>query len=162
MGTIKKIKLLVTDFIRKIQTNMADVSTANFPCNSIRQFKESLKRLRLMDDKIIYELNKREPTQSFKHEVDAEEKCRCLYNDLLEIYTTRDTAIKGCISKRTDNISTLREKVKENGEDSGTMKDLRSEQVLLKQMQSELIVEEVVKKRSLKVFNERCWQSYQI
>ena len=115
-----------------------------------------------MDDKIIYELNKSVPTQSFKHEIDAESKCRSLYNDLLDIYKIRDNEIKGCITSRTKRIETLRIKIREDGEDRNVMKELRSEQTLLKLMQSELIVEEVVKKRSLKVFNERCWQSYQI
>lgn len=140
---------------------MSETKKEFLPCSSVSQFKESLKKLRLLDDKIIYELNKSVPTQSFKHEVNAEAKCHGLYDDLLDIYKTRDGAIKGCIELKTNNIERIKTEVKENGESGSLMKELRSDQMLLKQMQSELIVEEVVKKRSLKVFNERCWQSYQ-
>ena len=46
------------------------------------RFQESLKSLRLVDDKIIYKLNVSVPTESFKHEIDAEEKCRTLYQQV--------------------------------------------------------------------------------
>ena len=129
-------------------------------CNNVRQFKESLKSLRLMDDKIIYELNKSVPTQSFKHEVDAEARCGSLYKDLLQIYSLREESIKGCISSRAENVESIRAKLAVDADNPELLKMLRSEQSSIKLMQSELIVEEVVKKRSLKVFNERCWQSY--
>ena len=38
-----------------------------------------MKTLRLIDDKIIYKLNTSVPTDSFKHEIDAESRCRDLY-----------------------------------------------------------------------------------
>merc|ERR1719427_172038 len=114
-----------------------------------------------MDDKIIYELNKSVPTQSFKQEIDAEARCGSLYKDLLNIYDVRDESIKGCIAARTENIENIKGKLLEDADNQELRKTLRSEQSLLKAMQSELITEEIVKKRSLKVFNERCWQAYQ-
>jgi len=43
--------------------------------------QEALKILRLIDDKIIYELNKSVPTASFSGEINAEQKCRELYTE---------------------------------------------------------------------------------
>ena len=44
--------------------------------------QESLKVLRLLDDKIIYRLNKSVPTTSFAGEVNAENKCKELYTEV--------------------------------------------------------------------------------
>lgn len=52
--------------------------------------QEALKILRLIDDKIIYELNKSVPTASFSGEVNAEQKCRELYTEVVNICTWRD------------------------------------------------------------------------
>jgi len=41
-----------------------------------------LKSLRQLDDKIIYKLNTSVPTESFKHEVNAESKCKTLYAEV--------------------------------------------------------------------------------
>ena len=141
---------------------MSDTKPQSVSCGSVRQFKESIKSLRLMDDKIIYELNKSVPTQSFKGEIDAEARCGSLYKDLLQIYNVREESIKGCISSRSATIEDIRSKLSTDADNQELQKMLRSEQNLLKTMQSELITEEIVRKRSLKVFNERCWQSYDI
>ena len=45
--------------------------------------QEALKVLRLLDDQIIYELNKSVPTVSFAAEVNAEQKCRELYSEVV-------------------------------------------------------------------------------
>ena len=44
--------------------------------------QETLKTLRQLDDKIIYKLNQTVPTESFKHEVNAESQCRELYSEV--------------------------------------------------------------------------------
>ena len=45
--------------------------------------QEALKVLRLIDDKIIYKLNKSIPTDSFVGQVNAEQKCQELYNEVV-------------------------------------------------------------------------------
>jgi len=45
--------------------------------------QEALKVLRLIDDKIIYKLNKSIPTDSFVGQIDAEQKCQELYNEVI-------------------------------------------------------------------------------
>lgn len=44
--------------------------------------QEALKVLRLIDDKIIYKLNKSIPTDSFVGQINAEQKCQELYNEV--------------------------------------------------------------------------------
>eukprot|EP00112_Aurelia_sp_Birch-Aquarium-sp1_P021358 Seg5736.2 transcript_id=Seg5736.2/GoldUCD/mRNA.D3Y31 product="Coiled-coil domain-containing protein 58" protein_id=Seg5736.2/GoldUCD/D3Y31 len=129
-------------------------------CADFSEFKESLKTLRLIDDKIIYKLNTSVPTDSFKHEIDAESRCRDLYKQLKEVYSMRDQAIKRCIEEVSGNIKNLREQREKDPDNYDTMKNIRKEQTSLRLMQSEISVEEVVKQRSLKVFNERCWKAY--
>ncbi|XP_015777645.1 PREDICTED: coiled-coil domain-containing protein 58-like [Acropora digitifera] len=129
-------------------------------CEDFGQFKEALKILRLIDDKIIYELNKSVPTASFSGEINAGQKCRELYTELLAGYQTREQAIKRCINTVNENTQQLRERRDKNPDDYYAMRDLRKEQTKLRLMQSELSVEEVLQQRTLKVFNERCWKSF--
>lgn len=129
-------------------------------CEDFGQFKEALKVLRLIDDKIIYELNKSVPTSSFSGEINAEQKCRELYTELLAGYQTREQAIKKCINEVNKNTQLLRERRDRNPDDVHAMRDLRKEQTKLRLMQSELSVEEVIRQRTFKVFNERCWKSF--
>ncbi|CAH3176968.1 unnamed protein product [Porites evermanni] len=129
-------------------------------CEDFGEFKEALKVLRLLDDKIIYELNKSVPTASFAGEISAKEKCNELYNELLTAYQTRDQAIKKCINTVNENVQQLRKRKENNQDDIQAMKDLGKEQTKLRLMRSELSVEEVIKQRTLKVFNERCWKSF--
>ena len=49
--------------------------------------QEALKVLRLIDDKIVYELNKSVPTASFSGEVNAEQKCRQLYSEVMNEFS---------------------------------------------------------------------------
>ncbi|KAL9969470.1 hypothetical protein ACROYT_G021690, partial [Oculina patagonica] len=121
---------------------------------------EALKVLRLIDDKIIYKLNKSIPTDSFVGEVNAEQKCQELYNELLGGYKTRDQAIKKCITLVSENAKQLREKNEKNPDDFQIMRDLRKEQTKIRLMQSELSVEEVIQRRTVKAFNERCWKYF--
>lgn len=129
-------------------------------CEDFGEFKEALKVLRLIDDKIIYQLNKSVPTVSFAGEINAQEKCRQLYSELLAGYQTRGEAIKKCIHTVNENAQQLRRRRENNPDDMQIMRDLRKEQTKLRLMQSELSVEEVIQQRTFKVFNERCWKSF--
>eukprot|EP00794_Sanderia_malayensis_P000443 gene443-1084_t len=129
-------------------------------CADFSEFKESMKALRLIDDKIIYKLNTSVPTDSFKSEVNAESQCRALYTQLNDVYKIRDAAIRNCIETVSSKVKQLREQRDKDPDNFEIMKQLRKEQTSLRLMQSEIGVEEVVKQRSLKVFNERCWKAY--
>lgn len=52
----------------------------------IAVLQEALKVLRIIDDKIIYKLNTSIPTDSFVGEINAEQKCRELYSEVIMFY----------------------------------------------------------------------------
>ena len=47
-------------------------------CTDFLMFESALKKMRLIDDKIIYALNTSIPTTSFKNQIDPSEKCHDL------------------------------------------------------------------------------------
>ncbi|XP_065648614.1 protein MIX23 isoform X2 [Hydra vulgaris] len=141
-------------------TRSNDMITEDLPCESIRHFKESLNSLRLLDDKIVYELNKSNPTLSFQHEINTEKMCQSLYNELLELHKFRLQTINHCIQKKTAALDLLNNKT--DATTRNDQKEIKNLQGSVRLLQNELIVEEVIKNRSLKIFNEKCWKSYSI
>ncbi|XP_069491916.1 protein MIX23 isoform X1 [Ambystoma mexicanum] len=125
-------------------------------CEDFSEFQETLKTMRMIDDRIVHGLNTTIPTVSFAGKVDASQTCKQLYESLVEAHLSRDKAIKKCIAQTSTVVNKLREDRLKNADDIPLIKQLRKEQTKLKLMQSELNVEEVVNDRSLKVFNERC------
>ena len=45
-------------------------------------FQNAMKRMRLVDDRIVYALNTSVPTQSFTDKVDAAQTCRSLHEQV--------------------------------------------------------------------------------
>ncbi|CAH0553163.1 unnamed protein product [Brassicogethes aeneus] len=123
-------------------------------CPDISDFQQALKDLRKPDDIIVNTINSVVPTDSFrKDEVTA---CKGLYDRLEEGYKIRDNLIKNCISVTTEQVKKLKE-VKEAGNDDIQLtKHLKQEQTKLRMLRVELSVEELIKERTFKVFNERC------
>ncbi|XP_076444469.1 protein MIX23-like [Babylonia areolata] len=138
----------------------APMDGIGIPCDDFLGFQESLKRMRLIDDRIINALNTTVPTQSFAHQVDATKECKHLYEQLEQSYSAREKAIKTCIAKVSDDVGGLRKAKADNPDSGEVLKKLRKEQTKLRLMQQELNVEEVVKDRTLKVFYERCRNAY--
>ncbi|KAF5903625.1 coiled-coil domain-containing protein 58 [Clarias magur] len=118
--------------------------------------EEVLKAMRTVDDRIVHALNTTVPTVSFSGKVDATQTCKDLYESLMEAHRSRDKAIKTCIVSTSEAVGRLREARAKDSDNLSIIRQLRKEQNKLKLMQSELNVEEVIKDRSLKVFNERC------
>uniref|UniRef100_A0ABK9NGL0 Protein MIX23 n=1 Tax=Glossina morsitans morsitans TaxID=37546 RepID=A0ABK9NGL0_GLOMM len=125
-------------------------------CNDFMGFQEALKKMRDIDDKIIYALNTSLPTESFKGQVDSEKTCRDLYGHLQTGHKKREEAIRNCILVSAETLKSLREKRDTNPNDIEADKKFKSEQRKLRVLQSELNVEDIVKERSYKAFNERC------
>lgn len=96
-------------------------------CNDFLGFQEALKKMRDIDDKIIYALNTSLPTESFKGQVNAEKKCRELYDKLSEGHKERDQAIRSCIQVSADKLKLLREQ-RENAFDYDIDKKFKMEQ----------------------------------
>ncbi|XP_061391708.1 protein MIX23 [Musca vetustissima] len=128
----------------------------SYSCHDFLGFQEALKKMRDIDDKIIYTLNSSLPTESFKGQVNSEQTCRDLYDKLKVGHKQREEAIRGCIMVSADTLKTLREQREANPDDVDVNKKFKSEQRKLRVLQSELNVEDIVKDRSYKAFNERC------
>lgn len=90
--------------------------------------QDVLKKMREVDDKIIYALNVSIPTESFKQEIDASNTCRELYEALQSGNNKRETAIKNCIKASAERLKNLKEQRDINEDDFGISKNLKSEQ----------------------------------
>lgn len=91
-------------------------------------FQESLKKMREVDDKIIYALNTSIPTESFKGQVDAKGTCQGLFRQLQEAHNQRDQAIRNCIVVAADRVKVLREERDQNRDDIALDKSFKAEQ----------------------------------
>eukprot|EP00118_Oscarella_pearsei_P007389 m.35933 g.35933 ORF g.35933 m.35933 type:complete len:143 (+) comp32188_c0_seq5:1320-1748(+) len=125
-------------------------------CEDFGEFKEALKTLRTVDDKIIYELNTSVPTTSFSAEINAADQCRRLYEKLTEAYVTRDRAIKRCVGQWTVEIKDLGAQREKEPDSLVLSQKLSEKQTNLRLLKAELSVEDIVKESSMKAFRERC------
>ncbi|XP_046392912.1 protein MIX23 [Ischnura elegans] len=131
-------------------------------CDDFLEFQEALKKMREFDDKIVYALNTSLPTESFKANVDSAARCKDLFGELQSNYEHRESSIKKCISVVADKVRNTKTQRETNPDDINLLKILRKDQTKLRLLQAELNVEEVVKERSMKVYNERCRSFYKI
>ncbi|CAI9718468.1 Hypothetical predicted protein [Octopus vulgaris] len=141
-------------------TNMATSSDLTITCDEFLLFQESLKKLRLIDDRIIHALNTTVPTITFEKDTNATNQCKVLYENLIQAHDDRKSSIHNCIKVISDNVNTLKDQRSNNPDNLNILKELRRVQTNLRLLQSELTVEEVVRDRSLKVFYERCRIAY--
>eukprot|EP00090_Calanus_glacialis_P047625 TRINITY_DN9977_c0_g1_i2.p1 TRINITY_DN9977_c0_g1~~TRINITY_DN9977_c0_g1_i2.p1 ORF type:complete len:111 (+),score=22.85 TRINITY_DN9977_c0_g1_i2:40-372(+) len=91
-------------------------------CEDFMLFQKALKKLRVIDDKIVYALNQSTPTVSFQARgVDAHEKCLNLREELTESHKQRGEHIRNCSAKLGADIAELRVAY------AGGNKDVRSD-----------------------------------
>lgn len=90
--------------------------------------QETLKKMRELDDKIIYALNTSIPTESFKGQLNASQKCTELYGKMNTTYEDRNKLIKNCIDVTANRVKDLHEKKADNPDDIATYKSFKTEQ----------------------------------
>ncbi|XP_066584102.1 protein MIX23 [Prorops nasuta] len=135
---------------------MAATASASMECLDFLEFQSTLQQMRQIDDKIIYMLNSTVPTESFRSQIDPTATCKDLFHQIQSGHAKREIAIKNCINSSKDKVKYLKSR-KEAGEDTPeVIKNLRKEQTNLRLLEAELGVEEVVKKRTLQVYYEKC------
>ncbi|KAJ8917124.1 hypothetical protein NQ315_012614 [Exocentrus adspersus] len=127
-------------------------------CADFSEFQETLKNMRKTDDIIVNTINSVIPTDSFHP--DSLAACKNLHEQLDEGNIKREKHIKNCISFTADKVKRLREQREANADDFLLKKELRAEQTKLRMLQVELTVEDLIKQRTAKVFNERCRKFY--
>ncbi|EDW73346.1 uncharacterized protein Dwil_GK17498 [Drosophila willistoni] len=128
---------------------------AAISCLDFLGFQEALKKMRDVDDKIIYSLNAL-PTESFKGQVNSEGTCRDLYAKLQQSHSSRQENIRSCITLSANTLKNLAERRKAQPDDIEADSKFKAEQRKLRVLQSELNVEDIIKERTYKAFNERC------
>ncbi|XP_012148362.1 coiled-coil domain-containing 58 isoform X1 [Megachile rotundata] len=129
-------------------------------CGDFLEFQDALQKMRQIDDKIIYMLNAIIPTESFKSQVDPKAQCKELFEQIQSGHKEREMAITRCLNASKEKVQQLKAQ-RDNGDDSlQLLKTLRKEQNTLRLLQSELGVEEIVKKRTVDVYQEKCRSFY--
>jgi len=129
-------------------------------CLDFNLFMDTLKTNRLIDDRIIYELNKTIPTQSFAANVDVSEKCKGLSDKVIATQERRVNAIKTCIKYQAEVTQKTKAEREQNPEDFKLKKQLGREQSNLRLLRQELGIEEIIQERVKKTFHERCRSYY--
>jgi len=125
-------------------------------CEDLSEFLESLQKMRLVDDRIVYTLNTTIPTPSFANKVDAPATCKDLFAQLVKTHTDRDSGIQKCIDYSKVKVEKLKEEKKADPDNQKIIKALKREQMKLRELQLQVNVEEVIRARSLKIYNEKC------
>jgi len=125
-------------------------------CEDLSEFLDLLKKMRFADDKIVYSLNTSIPTESFATKVDATAKCKDLFTQLVQNHTARESTLEQCLNATVRKVQILRKERDANPDDSQSLKKLRQEQYKLRELQTQINVEEVIRGRTLKLYNERC------
>eukprot|EP00117_Sycon_ciliatum_P019883 scpid81628/ scgid17878/ Coiled-coil domain-containing protein 58 len=137
-------------------TGELDLKTFSVPCADFSEFKEAIKILRDVDDRIVYRLNTSIPTASFAKGVDTQARCKELHDTIQEVSEARGVAIQRCISETKNHIAELQVQRKQMPDSQRFTHLLRQNQTKLRMMESELTVEEIVHARTMKAFKERC------
>ncbi|MFH4980160.1 hypothetical protein AB6A40_006869 [Gnathostoma spinigerum] len=119
-------------------------------CNDLMAFQDALQKMRLVDDKILFELNVALPSNSFSANVNKAERCRAIHDQLLKIRANRMKLIERCIKENQDKVSRLR------NSDESSIGDVRLAQNALRMVKSEMDVEQIVNERSEKAVHDRC------
>ncbi|CAG9795051.1 unnamed protein product [Diatraea saccharalis] len=129
-------------------------------CPDFLEFQDILKKMRVLDDKIVYALNTSIPTESFQKKVDASSACQDLYSQIQKGHSERENVIKNCIVSTAETVKKLKAAKEQTPDDFEVLKYLKSEQKKLRLLQTELSVEEVIKEKTTKLFIEKCRTYY--
>ncbi|XP_028128586.1 protein MIX23 [Diabrotica virgifera virgifera] len=132
--------------------------SAIMECPDIGEFEDALKAMRKPHDLIINTINTVVPTDSFH--VDPVESCKKLYESLETGNKQREDFIKNCITVTSERVRKMKEQRDSNANDIQLSKQLRTEQTTLRVLQVELTVEDLIRQRTAKVFNEKCRKYY--
>ncbi|XP_026322268.1 coiled-coil domain-containing protein 58 [Hyposmocoma kahamanoa] len=133
---------------------------ASFLCPDFLEFQDVLKKMRILDDKIVYALNTSIPTESFQTKINATEACQDLYSQIQKGHADRENVIKHCITVTAEAVKNLKAAKAQNSDDFEVLKNLKSEQRKLRLLQTELSVEEVIREKTTKLFTEKCRSYY--
>ncbi|KAF9157926.1 hypothetical protein DFQ26_008168 [Actinomortierella ambigua] len=96
-----------------------------------------MKSFRVLDDNIMLQLN--------KTNTHSDGACAQFFNDLVAAYAKRDASIKFCLETMDKNLAVKKQKLAEDPDD-----------YVRQIIDNERTVEDIVRGRSLKAFQEKC------
>jgi len=118
-------------------------------CEDILMFQRTIKKLRAIDDKIIFALNLSTPTKSFQARGDdSTAQCQDLNNTLNQSHQERTALIEKCVNLYRNDVASLA--------GSGDRAKRRNAQNLLRLYEAELDVEGIIRERTSKAFHDKC------
>lgn len=132
-----------------MSTNLSEdvrLIASKLNCGDFLAFQEQLIRSRKIDDNIVHMLNTTIPSESFiarPNTTPPKQQCKNLWNQLVDTYGQREATIKHCIHQMSERVRLLKQQ-RETEDSHETNKQLKKEQRILRLLQSELNVEEVV------------------
>ncbi|KAF9582205.1 Coiled-coil domain-containing protein 58 [Lunasporangiospora selenospora] len=121
---------------------------AETTCYNLSKFRATMKSFRVLDDNIMLRLN-----ETNTH---AETACASFFNELVAAYSKRDASIKFCLETMDKNIAAKREKLYQDPEDYALKDSIMTDESKRQMIANENTVEDIVRGRSLKAFQERC------
>lgn len=120
-----------------------------------------MKKLRDIDDKLIYALNIALPTSSIKSrtESDPVKTCTDLHKKITESHLSRGQFISSCIQKTAEEIKAIKTSSSNSGNNDEERK-LTNLQRKLRVLQTEDGVEQIVIDQTMRAFKTRCRDYY--
>lgn len=129
-------------------------------CGDFLEFQDSLQKMRKIDDQITYALNSIIPTESFKKTIDPSTTCKELHQQIKNIHNKRETSIKFCRDVARGEIEQLKKQCATDPDNVVLQNNMRRVQNTLRRLESELDIENVLKIRTCKIYNDKCRSFY--
>ena len=126
-------------------------------CDDISYFKSILREMRRLDDNVIYDLNRVDPTGFQGKELPAYGRdatdCPSIFKRATEVHAQRTELINRCIKRKAELV----EEQPRAGALSVEQKEaLRTAARELSMMENESMVEEITFKRTMDLFKRKC------
>ncbi|KAI9310170.1 caffeine-induced death protein 2 [Dichotomocladium elegans] len=117
-------------------------------CFNLSYFKEIMKELRRVDDNIIPRLN--------STDTHSEKACGEFFAQLAESYRKREQAVDYCLKVMDEQIAKKNKLLEEDPDDYDVQSSLFTDESKRRMIANELVVEDIVRARSLQVFKNKC------
>ncbi|KAL1932809.1 hypothetical protein VTP01DRAFT_8487 [Rhizomucor pusillus] len=127
---------------------MAEKSLSPSTCYNLSFFKEIMKELRRVDDNIIPRLN--------STDTHSQKACGQFFAELAEAYKKREEAVNYCLKVMDEQIEKKNKLLEEDPDDFDTKSSLFTDESKRRMIANELVVEDIVRERSLQVFRSKC------
>ncbi|ORX89244.1 hypothetical protein K493DRAFT_410551 [Basidiobolus meristosporus CBS 931.73] len=128
---------------------MAEEQTLNPNlCYNLTYFKDLMKGLRKIDDNIMLQMN--------TTNIHSEDSCATFFGQLSEAYKKREHTIQYCLKVMDEELAMKQKELHDDPDDYDVRDSIYTTESQRRMIHNELVVEDIVRDRSLKVFREKC------